>query len=353
METTAWRLTRDELTEWLEGLLREGRRIVAPVQEGGLRRFRVVDSAEQACLAPGKTRWSPKEFVFPRTEPLFSYSLDGREVRLEGASVEDTEQILFGLRPCDAAGLCRLDAVFLKGEEDSLYESRRGRSTIVSLACAEAEPECFCAAVGGGPAGEEGSDLQLVAAGEGWLLRPLTPKGEALTAPLRDRARTPSREEWAQAQERARRLKERIGASPVAREWASVLESSFGLPLWEALGRRCLGCSICTYVCPSCSCFDVQDTGNAWCGDRCRSWDSCTFAGFTRHASGHNPRPTQASRYRQRVLHKFAYFPLENEGRFMCVGCGRCVTLCPVGMSIHESVQRVVAASRESGDARG
>lgn len=347
-----WRLTRAELAEWLEGLLRAGKRVIAPVEEGGLRRFRAVGSAEEVCLAPGKTRWSPKEFLLPRTETLFSYSVDDGRVSLQGSSVDDAEQVLVGVRPCDAAGLTRLDAIFLTGEADSLYARRRERSTIVSLACDEAEPECFCTAVGGGPAGEEGSDVQLIAAAEAWLVVPLTPKGEALTAPLRDRAASPSAEEWAQARERVQRVEAGLRQSPVAREWASVLESSFDLPLWEALGRRCVGCSICTYVCPSCSCFDVQDTGNAWCGERCRSWDSCTFALFTRHASGHNPRPTQASRYRQRVLHKFAYFPLENDGRFMCVGCGRCVKLCPVGMSIQESVQRVVAASQEGGDAR-
>ena len=110
-----------------------------------------------------------------------------------------------------------------------------------------------------------------------------------------------------------------------------------------------MGCSICNYLCPSCSCFDVQDRGTAACGERCRSWDSCTFALFTRHASGHNPRPTQPSRYRQRVLHKFAYFPLSNQGRLMCVGCGRCARHCPVGLSIQDSVQQVLAAAAPEG----
>ncbi|MBI2467890.1 MAG: 4Fe-4S dicluster domain-containing protein [Candidatus Rokubacteria bacterium] len=334
------------MTEWLEGLLRAGTRVIAPVEEDGLRRFRAVESAAEVCLATGKTRWSPKEFFFPRTESLFAYSVDGSEVRLEGAALEEREQVLFGVRPCDAAGLTRLDAIFLKGEVDPLYASRRERSAVVSLACAEAEPECFCTAVGGSPAGTEGSDVRVIAVGEAWLVEPLTPKGEALTAPLRDRAAAPP-EEWARAEAHVQGVEAGLRQNPVAREWASVLERSFDLPLWQALGRQCLGCSICTYVCPSCSCFDVQDTGNARCGDRCRSWDSCTFALFTRHASGHNPRPTQAARYRQRVLHKFAYFPLENDGRFMCVGCGRCVKLCPVGMSIQDSVQRVVTAARE------
>jgi ferredoxin len=351
MEMTGWRLTRGELTEWLDGLLRMGKRVIAPVEEGGVRLFRAIESAEQICLSPGKTRWSPKEFLFPKTETLFSYSVKGNEVKLEASPVEDRGQILFGVRPCDVAGLARLDAVFLNGAADAHYAGRRSRSTIVSVACESSEPECFCTAVGGHPAAEQGSDVQLMAAGEGWIVRPLTPGGDALAATLKDRA-APSADEWAQARERIDRVAESLRQNPVAGEWASVLEASFNLPLWEALGQRCLGCSICTYVCPSCSCFDVQDAGNAWCGDRCRSWDSCTFALFTRHGSGHNPRSTQASRYRQRVLHKFAYFPQLNEGQFMCVGCGRCVKLCPVGMSIRSSVQEVVAASQEGSNAR-
>lgn len=350
METRGWRLTRAELTEWLAGLLREGKRVIAPVQQGSARVFRAIDSAEQICLDSGKTRWSPKEYLFPRTETLFSFSMTGGNVKLQEPPVDETEQVLMGVRPCDAAGLARLDAVFLGGEVDSFYAARRARSTVVSLACDAAEADCFCTAVGGSPAGEAGSDVQIVQVGESWLVRPLTEKGEAATAGLGARAKT-SAEDWGRAQQASERVAETIRRSPIAREWASVLESSFNLPLWEALGRKCVGCSICSYVCPSCSCFDVQDQGNAWCGERCRSWDACTFGLFTRHASGHNPRDTQGARFRQRVLHKFAYFA-EANGEFMCVGCGRCVKQCPVGMNIHDSVQSVVATAQEGTNAR-
>jgi ferredoxin len=193
--------------------------------------------------------------------------------------------------------------------------------------------------------------VQLIPAGDGWIVRPLTDKGRAVTAPIKDAAPA-SADEIGQATDRVRKVEAALAKNAVAADWAKVLESSFHLPLWEALGKKCLGCSICSYVCPSCSCFDVNDAGNATCGTRCRSWDACTFATFTRHASGHNPRPTQPSRYRQRVLHKFSYFPLQNGGEVMCVGCGRCVAQCPVGMNILESVETVVAASGEGLDAR-
>jgi sulfhydrogenase subunit beta (sulfur reductase) len=353
MESRAWRLTAAELAEWLEGLRRAGKRLVAPVEADGLRRFQVLEAGVPACLAPGKTRWSPKEFLFPRTECLFSYVVEDGGVRLSEPPTDETAQVLVGVRPCDAAGLRRLDAMFLGGDVDAPYAQRRERSVVVSLVCPEAGPECFCTAVGGSPSGQDGSDLQLAAVDDGFVLRALTAKGTALAGALEGRP-APTAADSQRLEEQSRRVADSIRQRPVAREWAAALEASFGLPLWEALGRRCLGCSICTYVCPSCSCFDVQDAGSASCGDRCRSWDSCTFALFTRHASGHNPRATQASRYRQRVLHKFAYFPLLHDGQLMCVGCGRCVALCPVGLSVHESVERVaVAAAREDAHAGG
>jgi ferredoxin len=340
---TGWWLTGPELKEWVASLLRSGRRVLAPVERGTLRTFLPIASADEACLKPGKTRWPAKEHLFPRTETVFSYQTKGADVTLTPAPKDETPQVLFGVRPCDAAGFRRLDAMFLSGPGDALYAGRRQRSTLVSLACSEAEPECFCSAVGGHPAGEEGVDVQVLPAGESWIVRPLTPAGEALTAPLAARPAV-TESELAEARGPIDRLAERIGGKQAAREWAEALERSFDLPLWEAVGMRCLGCSICNYLCPSCSCFDVQDSGNAWCGERCRLWDSCTFATFTRHGSGHNPRPTQPSRYRQRVLHKFSYFPLSHQGQWMCVGCGRCAAHCPVGLSIRDSVERVVGA---------
>jgi formate hydrogenlyase subunit 6/NADH:ubiquinone oxidoreductase subunit I len=344
---TGFRLSSGEILDWLGRLLSDGKRVIAPVEEAGLRLFRAVASKDEICLAPGKARLSPKDSLFPKNERLFAYTVRGEEVSLETKAAGKEEQVLFGARPCDVAGLLRLDTVFLKGRPDAQYAERRSRTAIVSLACDSAEPECFCTAVGVGPGAEEGSDVQVLAAGERWLVRPLTPKGETLTASLAGRP-APSEEEWAQARSGIERAEANLRRNPVAREWAAVLEANFDLPLWEAVGQRCVGCSICNFLCPSCSCFDVHDGGNAFCGERCRSWDSCTFATFTRHGSGHNPRPNQPSRYRQRVLHKFAYYPQSNAGEFMCVGCGRCVRHCPVGLSIYEAVNQVATAAPEA-----
>ena len=345
VRSEGWHLTEKECREWLETLLRSGRQLAAPTLEDGILAFRAVFAAADISLAgEGNTRWSPKEFLFPSTETLFSYRFLGDEVELAAPAGDEDEQVLFGLRPCDAAGLARLGDVLLT-EEDGSYGGRQARSTTISLACEEAQPGCFCTAVGGSPAGIEGADLQLLPLDGAWLLRVVTPRGGDLVAAAAASWAPASTEDWAKAEAKRRAVESSIERAPLPAEWAQKLEGTFDHPLWRTLGERCLGCGICAYVCPSCSCFDVTDAGNAFCGSRCRSWDSCTFARFTRHASGHDPRPTRAARYRQRVLHKFAYFPLEHEGRFMCVGCGRCLTLCPVGIDIGRSVESAVAAS--------
>ena len=347
MNGDGWLLTKDERQEWLDALLRDGKRLIAPVDDEGLTLFRAVSTAAEASLEDyGNARWSPKEHQFPNTEALFSYSFQGDDVLLEDTPPDDQEQVLFGVRPCDAAGLTRLDDIFLGDQTDPFYARRKEATTTISMACDKSRPECFCTAVGGSPGGTEGSDIQLVPlpGEEVSLLRTMTPKGDELVAGHSDSWKPAGPEDLAKSEDLRVAVEQQIEHAPLVPEWSAALEGTFDHPLWEAVGERCLGCGICAYVCPSCSCFDVTDQGNAYCGTRCRSWDSCTFAQFTLHASGHNPRPDQPARYRQRVMHKFAYFPLEHDDRSMCVGCGRCVALCPVGIDIHQSVRTAVSA---------
>ncbi len=342
-----WRLGEADLRAWLDALIRSGTRVVAPVAEDGLLLFREVSSSGQVMLTEGgNSRWSPKELLFPATEELFSYVL-APSVELHEPPRDERPVVLFAVRPCDAAGLCRLDEVFLADPADPAYAARREQATVVSLLCDSARPECFCIAVGVSPGGREGVDVQLAGHDGGWLLRPLTPKGTDLVAGASSHWLPASADDWERVDERLRALQADLDFPFLPPGFAERLEGSFQHPLWQAVGERCLGCGVCAYVCPSCSCFDLGDEGSAVCGSRCRVWDSCAFARFTLHASGHNPRPTRATRYRQRVLHKFAYFPLDHGGRPMCVGCGRCLALCPAGLDIRRAVEQVVAAAEE------
>lgn len=350
MDRTGWRLSEDELRGWLDGLLQEGRRVIAPVAQGGLRRFRPIGSASEASLGPGQTRWSPKEFLLPRTESLYGYTLDAGGPRLQDPPAPDREQILVGVRCCDAAGLARLDEVFLGGKvEDPRYARRRSMTTIVAFACESAAPECFCTAVGGSPMGTEGVDLLVVPLGADWLVHPVSDAGGRLAS---DGWRAASDEDRSFAGEQEARVTREIRRTPVPADAAAALERAFDSPLWKEVADRCLSCSICAYVCPSCSCFDVHHEGNAWGGREIRCWDACTFPLFTLHASGHNPRGTADRRYRQRALHKFAYLTPGRDERPRCVGCGRCIALCPAGIDIHDAVSRLAARPQE-GDADG
>ncbi len=362
----SFKLTEAELREWLEGLVDadtvapearrtvvapEARRtVVAPVAEDGVLSFRRIAAADEAVLEPsGKARWSPKEFLFPRSEALYRYRFTADGVETEDPPLAEERQVLFGVRSCDAAGLARLDDIFLSGIRDRPYAARRENTTVVSTACAAAGPECFCTAVGSSPVATEGCDVQLVPHGDGWLLRALTAKGRDLVGDGTQRWRPAAAEDAGRLADIETAVAEQIERRPVDPEWSRLLEEGFDHEVWERLARHCLGCGTCAYVCPSCSCFDLSHDANAWCGEQCRSWDACTFALFTRHASGHNPRATKGERYRQRVLHKFAFKDTEDEP-FRCTGCGRCVALCPAGLDIAATAAAAVAAIREERD---
>jgi len=349
MNRTDWKITETQMREWLQRLVDGGDSVVAPVAEDGLTLFRPIAAAEHAHVeASGKTRWSPKEFLFPRSEALYRYTLKGDTVEVRDPEVPDTRQVLFGVRCCDAAGLARLDEIFLSGTTDPFYAARREATTVVTAACAAADAECFCTAVGGSPVAIEGSDAQLVPLADGWVLRVLTDKGEELVGEASASWAEASADDIAAVEEIESTVTDQIARSPIQREWSQVLEAGFENASWDRLAQHCLGCSICAYVCPSCSCFDMNHEANAWCGEQCRSWDACTFGLFTHHASGHNPRETRQQRYRQRVLHKFS-FADSMDDHFRCVGCGRCVALCPAGLDISEIVTAAVTAIQEEG----
>jgi Fe-S-cluster-containing hydrogenase component 2 len=347
-----WRLNEDELRAWLDQLLESGMSVVAPVADNDLRLFRPVSAAGEICLEPGKTRWSPKEYLFPRTETLYSFTTEGGNVRVENPPLDDQQQVLFGVRGCDAAGLARLDAVFLSGQVDPFYAHRRARTMVVTMACPSAEPECFCTAVGLSPASEEGGDVMVVLLGDAVLVRPTSESGRTLVAAAAEGWSEATEKDWDAAASQRQAVEEEIAALPINAELA--LEGTFDDPMWQGLGERCLSCSVCAYVCPSCTCFDVDQDSDVWGGVQLRCWDSCTFDHFTHHASGHNPRADQGARYRQRLLHKFAYRDGDAEPVVRCVGCGRCIVMCPAGIDIHHAVRDAAAIAGEEGrDANG
>ena len=342
---TAAFLSRAELSAMVEALLASGAQVLAPAVSAdhpGATDYRRVSSLSEASLDGPLPRRSLKEFFLPPSEVVLRYRRGKEGVALEEVGTLLPRRVILGARPCDAAGVLTLDAVMAWGHKDEPWFARREATTIVSLACPGADEACFCSALGLGPDAARGSDLLLVPVAGGYLAEASTAKGEALlgNAPREVTARTG---EEALAFRRAARERVAKNLPAVPKGLASWLEAHFDDPLWKTLALGCHGCGACASVCPTCHCFDLVDEHDRLEeGARRRNWDTCQSAKFTLHASGHNPRPTQVERYRQRILHKFAVYP-KRFGETLCTGCGRCARACAAGVHLPEILGRLSA----------
>jgi ferredoxin len=338
-------LRPEKLTAWLGELLRSERRLIAPQQDGDSAQFRPLSAVDDICWDYVNTRHPVKEWLFPPSEHILRYRYAGNQIELEQPELAFDPQVIFGVRPCDAAGLAILDRVFnADGYEDEFYTRRRSATTVVGVSCSEPAESCFCTAVGLSPTSSEGCDLLLTALDDkGYLVEAVTARGEQL---LWEYGHYFGAGECSSKEALTRSVEARMNRRSELAPGIVYSESMFEHPVWAELSRKCLSCGICAYVCPTCHCFDIVDTADAWGGVRCRNWDSCGFSLFTLHASGHNPRPGQDGRYRQRVLHKFSYFP-QAWGQVMCVGCGRCVIDCPVNLDIYAVAREILRQAVE------
>lgn len=272
---------------------------------------------------------SIKEFFFPRHELLCSFTRTGNDVELTDAPEFDTPQLILGCRPCEAASLAILDPVFAWDYQDRFFQSRREKTVVVSIACTEADGDCFCTAVGGSPENTSGSDAILYDLGDDLFeVRTLTEKGEKLFA-----GKTTEGKQVGKACDSP---KAAFDAEKV-RLW---LEAHFDDPFWAEETLRCVGCGACTFVCPTCHCFDIVDEGSFRKGKRVKNWDFCQSALFTLHASGHNPRADQGARQRQRLTHKFSIYP-EKFGAILCTGCGNCARHCAAALGVKPLLERI------------
>ena len=333
--------TPKELTGWLAGLA-SGHRVLAPRQEGPSVVFRPrtaeeLASADIDALLRRATA-SPKQAMLPQCETLVTFkSVKNAEdpskltTTLE-APIDAEPTVLFGCRPCDARGFVVLDRPYLEGKfKDPYYGARRDATTIVTQACPTAFSSCFCNWVGGTPSDREGSDILFTAVEGGFVLEVVTEKGQALVegAGFADAADKAAEVEAAHAAAASS-----LNPAPELTHVMEKVASRFtDTAFWDKETVKCLSCGACTYLCPTCQCFNISDEGNTLEGRRLRSWDNCMSPLFTREASGHNPRTAKALRMRNRVSHKYWY---------ACVGCGRCVVSCPVSLDIRHMVQAAV-----------
>lgn len=306
------------------------------VQEAGSYAIRRREDDALFGYNVGPHSW--KKFLFPARMRLFGVKRVGKSFEVESAPREPAPRFaFFGVRPCELAAITVQDRVFMTGPyADRHYSMLRNAAFIVTANCIHVGRTCFCQSMDTGPRAKTGFDLSLTEViGDGvhhFLVEVGSPEGKAVlqNVPHRD----------AEQQERDhvdRLLKEasqRMGRSLETKRLPELLRDAFEHPHWDDIAKRCMSCANCTLVCPTCFCSTVEDTTDLT-GDhaeRLRRWDSCFTADFTRIAGG-NIRMSTRTRYRQWLTHKLSNW-VEQFGTMGCVGCGRCITWCPVGIDI-------------------
>ena len=306
------------------------KKLYLPIEKAGKVDFYEWNEGETDRLDALKTVKSAKDVFFPQVENLLKFRVEGKSIEINQAPLCEEDFVIFGVRGCDAKSFEILDRVFLVDPRDEFYASRRAHGIVVTLACGEPEESCFCTNFGVNPAAP-GGDVTAWIVGEEMFLQANTEKGEKLIAELDEADAKAAEDEQARISEIAQKLP--LNGLNLEGFDGEHLMEKFNDPKWESLSRACLGCGTCTFVCPTCQCYDIRDFDNGKSVTRYRCWDSCMYSDFTLMAA-ENSRHTQLQRYRQRFMHKLVYFPANNEGVYSCVGCGRCVEKCPQGLNI-------------------
>lgn len=314
--------------------------LYAPITQDGVTNYSLWEKESNVNLMSVATEKSPKGLFFPQTENLAEFKTEGKKISVKSDVEEKEPFVIFGMRACDLKGMEVLDRVFLSEPKDSFYENRRKAGVIVTLACSEPEESCFCGAFGIEPYAPKGDVTAYIS--DGYLYwKANNEKGEKLTETVKSLMTNADENEVENEIEKIKEITKKLPLNSLNPKVFSEKSEKeiFASENWDELYKGCIGCGTCTFVCPTCQCYDIRDykSGNKVLRFRC--WDSCMYSDFTKMAHG-NPRTTQKERYRQRFMHKLVYFPLNNDGEFSCVGCGRCVRKCPVKTNIARVIKK-------------
>jgi ferredoxin len=362
-------LEADALDDIVQALRRQGFRTIGPVLRDGCVGYAPIDSAAELVrgrkdeqspgsyrlvereddaffgYVPGSDSWKP--FLHPPQTVLFEADLQPGRPGVLDAPAETVRQAFIGVRPCELQAIAILDRVMLEGPYvDPGYGRRRAGTFIVAVNCTEPGTTCFCASLGTGPAADGGYDLLLTElcepGGHRFVCVSGSDRGSELLGEVPHREAPP--EERAAAERRLRAAAASMGRSLCTAGLKELLQSNPDHPHWEAVAERCMACANCTMVCPTCFCTDVADVTDLDRGKtrRLRGWDSCFSRQFS-YIHGGCVRQSGASRYRQWMTHKLASW-VDQFDRLGCVGCGRCITWCPVGIDITEEAAALRAA---------
>jgi ferredoxin len=266
---------------------------------------------------------------------MYKFSSTGMDGTLEPTLEATKNQVLFGMRPCDAKSIHCLDHVFLtKGFVDEFYQTKRDNTLLVAIGCNKpAEPTCFCQSMDVNPQEAVDADVQMYDLGADYGAVAKSLKGEEF---LKKYAAL-----FAEADAQVPALED-FPLSVDVEGITPKLQQMFEHPIWEELSKKCLGCGACTYLCPTCHCFDISARVAGSEGFKFRCWDSCMSKDFNLAAGGHNTRPTKVEKVRNRFMHKLKYH-LDRYNLAGCVGCGRCSQKCPVNLDITTVISEIKA----------
>ncbi len=328
-----YKINKENLSA-LFSLIADTKELYVPCNISGSVNFASWDEEQIVDLDTLKTVKSPKDAFFPQSETLYTCKKNGKKLEITPEELQNKDFVVFGMKGCDVKGLEVLDRVFLTDPVDSFYKARREHGIIVSLACSQPEESCFCSVFGVDASNPVGDVVcHLIDGTLYWDA--VTEKGIALTESVKSLL---TDADSAPVEEDKKNIKEITSRLPYTNlnldMWGGdELLEKFNSPIWEELYKPCLACGTCTFVCPTCQCYDIKDYNTGTGVQRYRCWDSCMYSDFTMMAHGNN-RTSQMQRYRQRFMHKLVYYPANNDGLFSCVGCGRCVDKCPSGLNI-------------------
>ena len=341
-----YKIAKENLSALFQ-MIAENQELYLPVEKAGQTNYAAWTPEVKVDLDTLKTVKSPKDAFFPQSEGLYSVKKEGKKMSVEPQALKEQNFVVFGMKACDVKGVEVLDRVFLVDPVDTFYKARREHGTIVALACHEPEETCFCK-VFGIDAADPMADVATWMIGEDLYWKALTEKGETLTELVKELLTDAEEAPVEDEKEAIHAIVEKLPYMNLSlKGWnGDALTEKFNSPLWEELYKPCLACGTCTFVCPTCQCYDIKDYTAGDTVSRYRCWDSCMYSDFTMMAHGNN-RTSQMQRFRQRFMHKLVYYPANNDGMYSCVGCGRCVEKCPASLNI---VKVIKAFEKQGGN---
>lgn len=329
--------------DWARGIekSREAYQLFGPVKDKNGFFIRKLKKDTLPDMEYHDSVMSAKSILFPQTEKLLYTTLDESKDDhhiMKRAEPDMTHRAVVGIRPYDARAIELVKLNFDTDDyRDPYWCDAYDATTFVGLGINKPGPFDFSTSAGTGPFCEEGLDVLLADLDDTFLAKVLTQKGEAFITCCGFDKEADEKESSALFDVLRKEAEKNIIASiETDKLKEKTILDLHEAPFWDDIAFSCINCGTCTYVCPTCWCFDIQDEVKQKDSARFRNWDTCMSSLFTRHATGHNPRESKVQRVRQRFMHKLKYFLDKYDQGIMCVGCGRCVKSCPVNIDIRE-----------------